>query len=41
VRQPHPGRSGEWPAQHAALEALGDARLLHRDRAVAVWRLGS
>jgi hypothetical protein len=40
VRQPHPGRSGGWPAQQAALEVTGDARLLHRDRAVAVWRLG-
>jgi hypothetical protein len=39
VHQPHPGRSGVWPAPHGALEAAGDARLLHRDRAVAVWRL--
>jgi hypothetical protein len=40
VRLPHPGRSSELPAQHAALEAIGDARLLHRDAAAAVWRLG-
>jgi hypothetical protein len=40
VHQPHPGRSPAWPAQHHALEAAGDARLLHRDRAVAVWSLG-
>jgi len=40
VRLPHPGRSSELPAQHAALEAISDARLLHRDAAAAVWRLG-
>ena len=40
VRLPHPGRSSELPAQHAALETIGDARLLHRDGAAAVWRLG-
>ena len=40
VRLPHPGRSPELPAQHKALEALNDARLLHRDDAAAVWRLG-
>jgi hypothetical protein len=40
VRLPHPGRSAEWPTQHAALEAIGDARLLHRDGGAAVWRLG-
>jgi hypothetical protein len=40
VRQPHPGRPAGLPAQHAALEAAGDAELLHLDRAVAVWRLG-
>jgi hypothetical protein len=40
VHQPHPGRSAAWPSQHAALEALADARLLHRDGAAAVWRLG-
>lgn len=38
VHLPHPGRSPEWPQQHQALEALG-ARLLHRDRAVAIWTL--
>jgi hypothetical protein len=39
VHQPHPGRSAERPSQHAALEAAADARLLYRDRAVAVWKL--
>jgi hypothetical protein len=39
VRQPHPGRPSSLPAQHTALEATPDARLLHRDRAVAIWRL--
>lgn len=38
VHLPHPGRSPEWPPQHRALETLG-ARLLHRDGAVAIWRL--
>jgi hypothetical protein len=40
VRQPHPGRSPAFPGQHRALEVSGDARLLHQDRAVAVWSLG-
>jgi hypothetical protein len=39
VRQPHPGRPADLPTQNAALEAAGHARLLHRDRAVAIWRL--
>jgi hypothetical protein len=39
VRQPHPGRPAGLPTQHAALEAAGHAQLLHRDRAVAIWRL--
>jgi hypothetical protein len=39
VHLPHPGRSAEWPAQHAALEGSSEARLLHRDGAVAVWQL--
>jgi hypothetical protein len=39
VHPPHPGRSAEWPTQHVALEATADARLLYRDRAVAVWKL--
>ena len=39
VRQPHPGRPSALPAQHAALEAAGGARLIHHDRAVAIWRL--
>jgi hypothetical protein len=40
VRQLHPGRPPDLPTQHAALETVPDARLLHRDRAVAIWRLG-
>ncbi len=40
VRLPHPGRPSELPAQHAALETISDAHLLHRDAAAAVWRLG-
>ena len=36
---PHPGRSPEWPAQHAALQASGHARLLWRDDAAAIWDL--
>ena len=40
VRLPHPGRPSELPAQHAALASIGDAHLLHRDAAAAVWRLG-
>jgi hypothetical protein len=39
VHQPHPGRAPAWPAQHAAIEAAGDARLIHRDAASAVWKL--
>jgi hypothetical protein len=41
VRLPHPGRIKGWPTQEATLEATGDARLLHRDGATAVWRLGA
>jgi hypothetical protein len=41
VHLPHPGRSPQWPTQQAALEALFDARLLHRDAGAAVWRLGA
>ncbi|HMH51147.1 MAG TPA: hypothetical protein VK548_13005 [Candidatus Acidoferrum sp.] len=40
VRQPHPGRAERLPSQDAALGTISDARVLHRDRAVAVWRLG-
>jgi hypothetical protein len=40
LRQPHPGRSGERPSQEIALQALGDARLLHRDRATTIFALG-
>jgi len=39
VRQPHPGRSPALPSQHTVLERIADARLIHRDRAVAIWRL--
>jgi hypothetical protein len=28
------------PSQHAALQAAGNALLLHQDRAVAIWRVG-
>ena len=40
VRLPHPGRAADLPMQDAALHAIADARLLHRDAAAAVWRLG-
>jgi hypothetical protein len=40
VHLPHPGRSAEWPTQQAALGTVADARLLYRDGAVAIWRLG-
>jgi hypothetical protein len=40
VRQPHPGRPSDLPSQHAALQTAADARLIHQDRAVAIWRLG-
>jgi hypothetical protein len=39
VHLPHPGRSPAFPPQQAALEAVADARLLHRDDSVAIWRL--
>jgi hypothetical protein len=40
VHQPHPGRAATFPGQYRALQAAGDARLLHQDRAVAVFRVG-
>ena len=40
VRQPHPGRPYDLPSQHAALQRISDALLLHQDRAVAIWRFG-
>jgi hypothetical protein len=40
VHLPHPGRSPRWPAQAIALENVAGARLLYRDRAVGLWRLG-
>ena len=40
IRQPHPGRPYDLPSQHAALRTISDARLLHQERAAAVWRLG-
>jgi hypothetical protein len=39
LRQPHPGRSGERPSQERALQGRGDVRLLHRDRATAIFAL--
>jgi hypothetical protein len=39
VRQLHPGRAPDLPAQHQSLKAGGAARLIHEDRAVAIWRL--
>jgi hypothetical protein len=39
VHLEHPGRSAEWPTQQAALEIIGDTRVLHRDRMVTIWRL--
>jgi hypothetical protein len=39
LRQPHPGRAGERPSQEIALQALPDARLLHRDRATTIFAL--
>jgi hypothetical protein len=40
VHLPHPGRAAQWPPQAAALEAVRGARLLYRDRAVGLWKLG-
>jgi hypothetical protein len=40
VHHQHPGRSPEWPTQAIALEQIGDARLLYRDHAVGIWKLG-
>jgi hypothetical protein len=37
---PHPGRSPEWPAHAAALETIGDARVLFRNAWVGIWKLG-
>jgi hypothetical protein len=39
LRQPHPGRLDERPSQERALHAQGEARLLHRDRAAAIFAL--
>jgi len=39
LRQPHPGRADERPSQDRALQSQGDARLLHRDRATAIFAL--
>jgi hypothetical protein len=41
VHVPHPGRSPDWPTQHAALEALDAGRFLYRDHAVAIWEVGA
>jgi hypothetical protein len=40
VQMPHPGRSSEWPEQAAALENMRGTRLIYRDRAVGIWKLG-
>lgn len=40
VHMPHPGRSPEWPAQATALENVRGTRLLYRDSAVGIWKLG-
>jgi hypothetical protein len=40
VHLPHPGRSAQWPAQTAMLENVAGTRLLYRDGAVALWKLG-
>lgn len=40
VQLSHPGRAAQWPPQAAALEAVRGARLLYRDRAVGIWKLG-
>jgi hypothetical protein len=40
VHLPHPGRSPRWPAQAIALDNVGGARLLYRDGAVGLWKLG-
>ena len=40
VQLPHPGRSPEWPEQAAALENMRGTRLVYRDRAVGIWKLG-
>jgi hypothetical protein len=39
IRLPHPGRAPDRPSQDAALAASG-ARLLHRDPAISIWRVG-
>ena len=36
---PHPGRSPEWPPQTAALEAMGNARVLFRSAQVGIWKI--
>jgi hypothetical protein len=36
---PHPGRSPQWPTQAAALETIGDARVLFRTAWVGIWKL--
>jgi hypothetical protein len=40
VQMPHPGRSAEWPEQAGALENMRGTRLIYRDRAVGIWKLG-
>ena len=40
VHLPHPGRSPEWPSQATALENVRGTRLLYRDAAVGIWKIG-
>jgi hypothetical protein len=39
LRQPHPARGDERPGQEGALQGQGGVRLLHRDRATAIFAL--
>jgi hypothetical protein len=40
MQMPHPGRSPEWPPQATALENVRGTRLLYRDSAIGIWKLG-
>ena len=40
VQMPHPGRPPDWPEQAGALENMRGTRLIYRDRAVGIWKLG-
>jgi hypothetical protein len=39
LKLPHPGRSSERPTQEAALAAIPDVKLLHRDAAATIWKI--